>query len=200
MISRLHGTLVELEPTQAVIDCGGVGYAVTLPVSTYDRMPAIGGLATLYIHFSVREDAIQLFGFATVEERELYRLLLGVSGIGPRLALNVLSTLPVATFCRAVADGDTKALLRISGIGKRVAERLTVELRDRIKTIDPTAGLGQGEKPALPPQAEDAVAALETLGFRNEQARKAVERVAASEGSNPSAEEMIRKALARLNT
>lgn len=202
MISRLHGTLAEVDLTEAVVDCGGVGYDVTIPMSTYDRLPPTGGEAVLHIHTSVREDAIQLFGFATKEERQLFRLLLGVTGIGPRLALNVLSALPVATFCEAVASEDIKALSRISGVGKRVAERLTIELRDRVDAISPEATVAaRGQQAALPVAAQDAMAALETLGFKNDKARQAVEAVCnAADSPNPSAESIIRNALQRLNS
>lgn len=202
MISRLHGLLAELDLTEAVIDCAGVGYAVTIPMSTYDRLPVAGTSVTLHIHTSVREDAIQLFGFATREERQLFRLLLGVSGIGPRLALNVLSALPIPTFCEAVAAQDIKALSRISGVGKRVAERLSIELRDRIDSVDPAAALGGAQQQAtLPIDAQDAVAALETLGFKHDMARKAVVKVCEqAPDADLSAENLIRKALQNLNS
>lgn len=203
MISRLNGQLAELDLAEAVIDCAGVGYAVTIPMSTYDRLPAEGNPATLHIHTSVREDAIQLYGFATAEERRLFRLLLGISGIGPQLALKVLSAMPVAAFCEAVAAQDIKALCRISGVGKRVAERLSIELRDRIEAIAPAAALSgaQQQQTSLPTEGKDAIAALETLGFKHEMARNAVQKVCEQQpASEQSAENIIRKALQILNS
>lgn len=203
MISRLNGQLAELDLAEAVIDCAGVGYAVTIPMSTYDCLPAEGNPATLHIHTSVREDAIQLYGFATAEERRLFRLLLGISGIGPQLALKVLSAMPVAAFCEAVAAQDIKALCRISGVGKRVAERLSIELRDRIDAIAPAAALSgaQQQQTSLPTEGKDAIAALETLGFKHEMARNAVQKVCEQQpASEQSAENIIRKALQILNS
>lgn len=203
MISRLNGQLAELDLAEAVIDCAGVGYAVTIPMSTYDRLPAEGNPATLHIHTSVREDAIQLYGFATPEERRLFRLLLGISGIGPQLALKVLSAMPVSAFCEAVAAQDLKALCRISGVGKRVAERLSIELRDRIDAIAPAAALSgaQQQQTTMPTEGKDAIAALETLGFKHEMARKAVQKVCEQQpAAEQSAENIIRKALQILNS
>lgn len=201
MISRLNGQLAELDLTEVVVDCAGVGYAVTIPMSTYDRLPAEGNPVTLHIHTSVREDAIQLYGFATAEERKLFRLLVGVSGIGPQLALKVLSAMPVTSFCQAVAAQDLKALCRISGVGKRVAERLSIELRDRIDAIAPAAAATGAQQPTLPTEGQDAIAALETLGFKHEMARKAVQKVCDQQSAaEPSAENIIRKALQILNS
>ena len=119
MIARLSGTLIESSFTSCVVDCGGVGYEVQIPVSTFDKLPQPGEQVVLKIHTAVREDAITLFGFASEEERKLFRLLIEVSGIGGKLALNVLSSTAVTTFCAAVGASDVKALSRINGIGKR---------------------------------------------------------------------------------
>ena len=132
MIARLTGELAESSCTACVIDAGGVGYDVSIPLSTFDKLPHPGERVRLYIHTQVREDAITLFGFATQEERELFRYLINVSGIGGKLALSVLSTMPVSAFCAAIATNDIKAISRINGIGKRTAERLVVELRDKL--------------------------------------------------------------------
>ncbi len=201
MIDRIAGTLVEVELTQVVVDVNGVGYAVVVPMSTYDKLPRVGERVKLLTHLHLREDLVQLYGFASLVERQLFNLLLTVTGIGPRLALNVLSCLPVASFCRAVADADLKALTRISGLGKKTAERLVLELRDRIAEIDPTAGLAPGGgTPPLPQQALDAMAALETLGFKADKARKTVEQLCHDlPAADCSAENLIRKALQALN-
>ena len=170
MIARLAGTLAESSYTSCVVDCGGVGYEVQIPVSTFDKLPQPGEQVVLKIHTAVREDAITLFGFATEEERKLFRLLIEVSGIGGKLALNVLSSTAVTTFCAAVAASDVKALSRINGIGKRTAERIIVELRDKLN-----AGLGGdaaiAAAVASPQNASainDVALALEQLGFKRD--------------------------------
>lgn len=200
MIDRLNGTLVECEVTGAVVDVGGVGYALTIPMSTYDRLPRIGTPVLLLTHLHVREDAMQLFAFSTSEERRLFRLLITVSGVGPRLALNVLSCMPVGTFCKTIAQGDIKSLTRVNGLGKKSAERLIVELKGRIDEIDPEAALGSAGEP-LPQAALDAIAALETLGFKADKARKTVDILCTQlPQADHSAENLIRKALQQLNS
>jgi Holliday junction DNA helicase RuvA len=171
-------------------------------MSTYDKLPREGEQVTLLTHLCVREDNWQLYGFASTEERALFRLLMSVSGIGPRLALNVLSCMPVRAFCETILNADIKALSRISGIGKRSAERLVVELREKVEDISPEAALGHGPaEDTWSRDAQDAVTALETLGFKSEAARKAVQKVLEQEtNQKPSAENLIRKALAVLNS
>jgi Holliday junction DNA helicase RuvA len=146
-----------------------------------------------------REDGSYLFGFATKRERQLFRLLITVSGIGPRLALNVLSCLSVNEFAQAILIGDLKGLSRVSGIGKRSAERLVVELKERIQELDLGGeDLGAARSPSLSPEARDAVAALQTLGFKPETARKAVEKISADTAH--STEDYIVAALRDLNS
>ena len=202
VITRLAGKLIGCELTEAVVDVHGGGFAVAIPMSTYDQMSAVGSDVVLHTHFHVREDSMQLFGFGTVEERTLFRLLITVSGGGPKLALNVLSCLPVKRFCQTIAAGDIKALSRVNGIGKRTAERLVVELRERVTAIEPGAALDGGNALAdADRQAQDAIAGLEALGFKGDSARKAIEKLC---GEIPpeqrSAENLIRKALAKLNS
>ena len=133
MISFLHGKLVESLPTQVIVEVAGVGYEVLIPLSSYDKLPPPGQELKLLTHFVVREDAHMLYGFMTPQERDLFRLLINtVSGIGPKIALNVLSGINVAAFRGAVANGDIKALSQISGVGKKTAERIVVELKDKI--------------------------------------------------------------------
>ena len=201
MIERLTGTLIEVDLTSAVVDVQGVGYAVTVPMSTYDRLPRAGSAVTLLTHFHIREDAMQLFGFATKEERALFRMLITVSGVGPRIALNILSSMPVASFCTTVVEGDLKALCRVNGLGKKSAERLVIELRERVRDIEPSAGLGGQPAAAFAPEAQDAVAGLATLGFKQETARTTVEALCRElpEGQR-SAENLIRMALQKLNS
>ncbi len=203
MITRLRGILAEKDLTEIVVDVQGVGYAVSVPMSTYDRLPAVNSTVELQTHFHVREEVMALFGFSTAAERQLFRTLIGVSGIGPRLALNILSCMSVSQFCETVVASDLKALSRISGIGKRSAERLVVELRERVKEIEPAAGLAQdNEAPSeVAGEAQDAIAALGTLGFKTETARKVVEKLCrGNNGEKVSAENLIRQALAVLNS
>src|SRR2546421_5992670 len=133
MITFLHGKLIESLPTQIVVDVNGIGYDVLIPLSSYDKLPQPGQEVKLLTHLVIREDAHMLYGFATGTERDLFRLLINnVSGIGPKTALNVLSGISVTAFRGAVAGGDVKALSQISGVGKKTAERIVVELRDKV--------------------------------------------------------------------
>ena len=133
MITFLHGQLVEALPTRVVVDVNGVGYEALIPLSSYNRLPPPGQPVRLLTQLVVREDAHTLYGFMTAEERDLFRLLVNtVSGIGPKIALNILSGINVTAFRGAVANGDVKALSQISGVGKKTAERMIVELRDKI--------------------------------------------------------------------
>lgn len=204
MITRLSGTLVEFELTEAVIDVNGVGYSVSIPMSTCDKLPNMGEKVVLHTWLHVREDAMQLFGFYTKDERKLFQLVTTVSGIGPKLALNVLSCMSVNDFSRALISGDVKALTKISGIGKRVAERLIVELREKIQNLDidleDTSHASPGTS-KLSPASRDAIAALETLGFKREKAKSVVESVLSEAGSESmQAQALIRKALQILNS
>ena len=132
MITYLHGKLVDALPTQVTVDVNGMGYEVLIPLSSYDKLPSPGHELKLLTHLVVREDAHVLYGFMSAEERELFRLLIHtVSGIGPKIALNVLSGMNAVAFRGAVANGDIKALSKISGVGKKTAERIVVELRDK---------------------------------------------------------------------
>ena len=201
MIAQLSGTLLESSFTSCVIDCGGVGYEVQIPVSTFDKLPRPGEKAVLKIHTAVREDAITLYGFATDEERKLFRLLIEVSGIGGKLALNVLSSTSIGAFCAAVGASDVKALSHINGIGKRTAERIVVELRDKLKS-----GLG-GEMAiaaAAPEKASalnDVALALEQLGFKRDAIDKVLKSLAAElpEGEEIDGEKLLRSAIRKLS-
>ena len=142
MIARITGKLVECEITEAVIDVGGVGYAITIPMSTYDKLPRVGETVTLLTHHHVREDAMVLFGFATAAERQLFRLLQTVSGVGPKVAIGILSGVAVEVFCQLIAAADIKGLSKLNGVGKRTAERLVVELKDKVAAVAPAAVAG----------------------------------------------------------
>lgn len=200
MIALLRGIVAESNFSGCILDVHGVGYEVAIPLSTFDKLPQPGGEATLHIQTQVREDAITLFGFATPEEKELFRKLINVSGIGGKLALNVLSTMPVAVFCSAIATGDVKALSRIGGIGRRTAERLIVELRDKL-TAD-----GAGSVFASPGAAQtasaagDAALALEQLGFKRDAIDKVLKALMTElPAGEQTSEKLLRQAIIRLN-
>jgi Holliday junction DNA helicase RuvA len=199
MIAFLEGRLVEALPTQVVVEVHGVGYEVFIPLSSFDKLPAPGQPVRLLTHLAVREDAHVLYGFATAAERDLFRLLVNhVSGIGPKLALNILSGMSPAAFRGAVAAGDVKALSRISGVGRKTAERLVVELRDKVGA----AGTWEAasEQRALSPadqRLNDAVLALIALDFKPPEAHEAVRAAQAMLGPDATVEELVRAALKR---
>ena len=207
MIARLTGILVEAEPTEIIVDVQGVGYSVSVPLSTFDKLPSVGQQVTIHTHFHLREDCMQLFGFATKEERALFRMLMdNVQGVGPKVALNVLSCVSLDSFVTSVANGDVKALSRINGVGKRTAERMVVELKDKIDAIGKgvigsavAASGNAASKPGIAQEALDAIAALESLGYKRDAAEKAV-RSAAEKEEGASTEQLLRKALAILNS
>jgi Holliday junction DNA helicase RuvA len=197
MITYLEGRLVEALPTQVTVGVGGMGYEVLIPLSSYDRLPAPGSEVRLLTHMVVREDAHVLYGFVTAPERELFRLLIGtVSGVGPKLALNILSGMNPTVFRGAVAGGDVKALSKISGVGKKTAERIVVELRDKVGA----AGVWEANSAKRGMSAEeqklnDATLALMALGFKQIEAHDAVRGAVALLGEQARVEELVRVAL-----
>lgn len=174
MIGRIHGKLAEKRPPQIVVDVQGVGYEIDVPMSTFYHLPAAGEEVSLYTHMVVREDAHQLFGFATEAERHAFRQLLKISGIGARTALSVLSGLSVADLRAAIATQDGGRLIKIPGIGKKTAERLLLELRDKLDgaAIATTASKDDG-------QAGDVTNALLALGYNEREAAWAVKQIPA---------------------
>jgi holliday junction DNA helicase RuvA len=196
MISFLDGELVEALPTQVVISVQGVGYLVQIPLSSFDRLPAIGQRVRLLTQFVVREDAHLLFGFVTVAERDLFRLLVQhVSGVGPKLALAVLSGMSVSQFKAAVVNADVNALSRISGLGKKTAERIVLELKDKVGVAAAwqLAASGQDEKQT---KINDAVLALLSLGFKQVEVQRTVREIVSREKSEPlNTEDLVRRAL-----
>ncbi|MBS0657585.1 MAG: Holliday junction branch migration protein RuvA [Verrucomicrobia bacterium] len=199
MIAFLSGTLVAALPTQVLLDVGGVGYEVLIPLSSYDRLPSPGSALKLLTHLQVREDAHTLYGFTSEAERDLFRLLLNhVSGVGPKLALAVLSGMSVTSFKGAVVAGDVAAIARIKGLGKKTAERIVLELRDKVGVA---AAWEAASSQLLPTPAEaalnDAVLALIALGYRQVEAHKAVKNARAV-APNAEADELVRRALKEL--
>ena len=197
MITFLHGKLVEALPTQVTIDVNGVGYAVLIPLSSFNKLPAPGSALRLLTHLAVREDAHVLYGFVTAGEREMFRLLINtVSGIGPKIALNVLSGMNVTAFRGAVAAGDVRSLSQISGIGKKTAERIVVELRDKIGAAGAwEAGSADRTLSAADQKLNDAVLALMALGFKQVEAGVAVRGAQAVLGPEAALEDLVRAAL-----
>ncbi len=194
MIGRLTGTLAEARPERVLVDVGGVGFNVSIPLGTYTALPPAGQKATLFVHTVVREDAIQLFGFSTLEERAVFEKLLSVSGIGPRVALTILSGLPLPELVSSIATQNARKLATIPGIGKKLAERLGLELKEKI------AGLGL--TPSAAPTtartrvADDAIGALLNLGYKEAEAQAAV--IAASKEAPDDLQSLLQAALKSL--
>lgn len=197
MIGRLHGTLVYKQPPALMIDVGGVGYELEAPLSTFYDLPATGEPVTLHTHLIVREDAHLLFGFAHETERRLFRVLLRVSGVGAKMALAVLSGMSADDFARSIESDDVTALTRIPGIGRKTAQRLIVEMRDRLDddlrgvlpaAADATGGGGAGAGSSV----GDAIAALVALGYRHAEAERMVRAV---DTDGRGTEDIIRSAL-----
>jgi len=197
MITFLQGKLVETLPTQVTVDVNGVGYEVLIPLSSFDKLPSPGHEIRLLTHLAVREDAHVLYGFMTVAERELFRLLINtVSGIGPKIALNILSGMNPTAFRGAVANGDVKALSQISGVGKKTAERIVVELKDRIGAAG--AWEASSAQRALSPEDQkinDAVLALMALGFKQIEAHDSVRAALNALGPKSTVEDLVRTSL-----
>jgi Holliday junction DNA helicase RuvA len=195
MIGTLTGVLAFKSPPHLLLEVGGVGYEVEAPMSTFYALPAVGECTRLLTHLVVREDAHVLYGFATVEERTLFRNLLKVSGVGPRIALAILSGGTAATFAHAVREQDVAALTRIPGVGRKIAERLIVEMRDRLDEpgVVPAAG-GVGSGSAAQGAEAEAYGALVSLGYKPLEATRLLKGVGAGSASL-STEELIRRAL-----
>jgi Holliday junction DNA helicase RuvA len=195
MIGRLRGLLVYKQPPFLMIDVQGAGYELEASVSTFEQLPEVGAEVTLHTHLAVREDAHNLYGFATLAERALFRSLIKVSGIGAKLALLILSGMSVDDFARCVQEGNSLALVRLPGIGKKTAERLIVEMRDRIDGVEPGAAVSERSGTSAPSAvnpAEDAVSALVALGYKLPEASRMVHKL---DTDALSSQEIIRRAL-----
>ena len=200
MIASLRGTLAGKEGGLCVVEAGGVGYLVQVSTHTAAALPALGDPVFLYTHQVVREDALMLFGFAEIDERRLFEMLITVSGVGPKVALAVLSGLQPHALARAIRDGNVVGLVAIPGVGRKTAERLIVELRDKFDVPTAAAGTGPRPSPSASPRTQpfdDAVAALVQLGYSGAQAREVIGRVA-DDGETLSLEDLVRRALARI--
>jgi len=197
MIALLRGTLLEKHPNQAVIfagsdAAGGVGYEVTIPVSTFSKLPAVGAQATLRIHTHVREDMFALYGFLTLDEKTLFERLIGVSNIGPGLAIKVLSGMAIDELINGIRRGEVDRLVRIPGVGKKTAERMVLELRDKLAA--PSGDDGVTSAPSLSSIEEDVISALLNMGCARPAAETAVRKARAA-GTAPEFEPLFRGAL-----
>ncbi|WPJ96480.1 Holliday junction branch migration protein RuvA [Coraliomargarita algicola] len=198
MIARLKGTVLESTPLLVVLEAGGVGYEVHIPVTTAEKVPAIGKECSLFIHSVYREDSATLYGFATRDDRDFYRLLIEkVSGIGPKIGISMLSRMSTDLLRSAIASSDVALLSKCPGIGKKTAERLVIELKDKVGLVatgqTPTAG--DLHMPTEPSAFQDAVASLMTLGYKPADADKLVRKAVAKLDSNASTEALLKEAL-----
>lgn len=193
MIALLRGVLAEKHPNQAIVETGGVGYDVTIPVSTFTKLPDVGSEVRLRIHTHVREDALALYGFLTQDEKALFEKLISVSGIGPTLAVKILSGLAAPDLVLSIRRGEVEKLVKLPGVGKKTAERMVLELRDKLPPVT-------GEEPttpapeALSPVGQDVLSALLNLGCARPQAEAAV-RKAKGAGAPADFEPLFRRAL-----
>ncbi|TMA13539.1 MAG: Holliday junction branch migration protein RuvA [Deltaproteobacteria bacterium] len=193
MIAKISGNLAHKIPGEVIIDVGGVGYQVFIPLSVFYRLPEIGEPVALHIHTHLREDALQLFGFLELAEKRVFLLLNNVAGIGPKLAVNILSGIPADDLAQALKEGDQPRLVSIPGVGKKLAERMVVELRDKFLTLR-TEETGQGNGSRL---MQDAVSALVNLGYRRAEAENHVREIT-QRGERP-LPEVLKEALRRLS-
>lgn len=195
MISYLRGKLAFKAPMQAVIDVGGVGYGVSISLVTYDQLPPVEGDVQLFTHMHVREDRMELFAFADESEREVFEMLIGVSGIGPSLALTVLSGMSLRDLQEAIASERVSELTSIKGIGKRTAERLVLDLRDKIRVDAPAARGAEGGATTGSAISEEAAMALMALGMSPSDARQAVRKATERHGADLTVQQLIKFAL-----
>jgi holliday junction DNA helicase RuvA len=195
MIAHLRGKLLAKHPNQAIVDAGGVGYDVTISVPTFSDLPALGADIALHIHTHVREDVIALYGFLRASEKLLFEKLITVSGIGPKLAITILSGMAADEMVGAIRGNDIARLTRIPGIGRKTAERMVLELRDKLPEAVPST---TAAAPAMNATEEDVLSALMNLGYQRPSAEKALEAVA-KDGTAKSFDQMFRAALGRLS-
>ncbi len=195
MIAFLHGLLVDKTPSLATLDVQGVGYEALISLSTYDRLPATGSACRLLTYHHIREDAQILFGFIQAEEKAMFERLIGVNGVGPKTALSVLSGLTVAELSLAIAENNIKRISAVHGIGKKTAERIVIELRDKVDPLEALAGRTAGGGEPQSAMLRDAILALGSLGFPQDQARKMVQSALDADPAIKDTESLLRKAL-----
>ena len=199
MIASLTGQLAFKAPTHLVLDVHGVGYEVLIPLSTYYGLPNLGESTSLSVHTHVREDAIQLFGFLTPQEKDAFVLLTSVSGVGPKLALSLLSALPVPALVLAIQSGDVEKLTTVPGIGTKSAGRLVLELKDKVEKLHTGAASSrEGARQGQDATFDDALSALVNLGYRPQDAKEALKQVKTSNAESIVLKDMIRESLKEL--
>jgi Holliday junction DNA helicase RuvA len=195
VIGQISGTLAHKTPGEVIVDVGGVGYQVFIPLNVFYGLPEVGASVRLYIHTHLREDALQLFGFRAAAEKQVFLLLNGVSGIGPKLAVNILSGIPAEELAEAVRDGDQLRLVSIPGVGKKLAERLIVELRDKFASLQPSASEAAAQRNDSQ-LMQDAVSALVNLGYKKAEVEKNVRHMI--ETGKQTLEDVIKEVLRRM--
>ena len=195
MIVYVRGILTEKDPTRVVIEAAGVGYELLIPLSTYERLPREGAEVKLLAYHSVREDDEILFGFSSPQERELFTKLTGVSGVGPKIALAILSGGSVGELSLAIAGGNAKRIASLKGVGKKTAEKICIELKDKVNAVEALAGTDRKGSAGTAPMLRDAILALSALGFSEETANKMVSAAVAKEPDVRDVETIIRMAL-----
>ncbi len=197
MIAHLRGAVLEKSPGRVVLETGGVGYEALVSIATFSQLPEIGGAASLHVYTHVREDALSLFGFSTPAEKRLFEKLISVSGVGPKLALTILSGLETDRLIMAIRSSDHAMLTRIPGVGKKTAERVALELKDKLDAVGAASASAPGSTQAGGPVAEDVRSALENLGYPRHAAEKALQQVlSANNGTTWDFEALFRAAVA----
>jgi Holliday junction DNA helicase RuvA len=194
MLAYLIGTLAEKSPVEVVVDVGGVGYAVSITATTHQQLPALGETVKLFTYLHLREDAVSLYGFATDEERQVYKLLLTVSGVGPKMAQTILSGMSAGELREVIIANNLRALTNLSGVGKKTAERIMVDLRDKITKLDLKSSIEIPAQSDTQQARSDAYSALLALGYSRAVAEKAL-RAAIQESPNAKVDELIKLAL-----
>jgi Holliday junction DNA helicase RuvA len=196
VIAQISGTLAQKLPGEIVVDVSGIGYQVLIPLNVFYQLPEIGASVRLHIHTHVRDDALQLFGFQDLAEKQIFLLLIGVSGIGPKLAVNILSGIPAEELARALKQGDQVRLVGIPGVGRKLAERMVVELKDKLATLS-TFGAESAKPQSGSQLMQDAVSALVNLGYKKPEAEKMVGEVLKS--GERSLENVLKDTLRRVS-
>ena len=195
MIGRIRGTLVDKKPPEIQIDVAGICYEVQVPMSTLYQLPELGKEITLHTHFVVREDAQLLYGFFEEKDKSMFRSLIKINGVGPKMALGILSSMQANEFVRAVRSNDINAMVKMPGIGKKTAERLLIEMRDRLKDWDDDTEAGSTQAPVSASITNDAETALVSLGYKPQQAAHAIAAVLKANPEITGSEELIRRSL-----
>ena len=195
MIVYLNGILAEKSPAGVIVECGGVGYEALIPLSTFDRLPATGDKVKIFTYHAVREDDEILFGFATPEERDMFTQVTSVSGVGPKTALAVLSGFTIGDLQLAISQGDAKRIATVKGVGKKTAERIVVELKDKVNPIEALANSSAASSGTQRTMLRDAMLALSALGFTEDKARKMVSDVLEADPKIADTETVIKRAL-----